>query len=124
MKKAIIPALALILIAMMAGCTMTNGIFTGFSSHSNDTSLSGSYLSFDGSVSRRLSLKAGDTVTFGWEGGGLQPVVERDGEACYVIVDGGSFAIPEDGRYAFSVKGKDENGAFTLTWRIEAATDS
>ena len=87
---------------------------------STDTSLSAGYTGFDGSLAKRVSLKAGDVVTFGLEGGeGLSAAVIRDGEALCDITDGSKFTAPEDGRYDFAMRGKAENGSFSLSWRVE-----
>jgi plastocyanin len=119
-KKTAIIAMAGLILFLACGCTVSNGVFTGMSQQSSDTSLSASYISFDGSLARQVSLKAGDTVSFSFEGGeGLQAAVKQDGEVLCEIADGTTFEAPADGRYAFTVEGIAKNGAFTLTWKAE-----
>jgi hypothetical protein len=119
-RKGTAIALILIAAALIAGCTISSGVFTGMAQSSSDTSLSASYISFDGSVARRVNLKAGDTVTFRLEGGnGLQALVIKSGEELFSIADGAVFTVTEEGSYDFTLKGKAENGSFSLSWAVE-----
>jgi hypothetical protein len=118
LRKGVAVALVLLVVTFAAGCTTSNGVFTGFSHSSTDTSLSASYVSFNGSLTRRVELKAGDEVTFSLEGGeGLEASVMKDGEPLAAILDGGTFTATESGNYDFGLKGKAENGSFTLSWQ-------
>ena len=82
--------LILLFTVLTCGCTISNGIFTGMSQSSTDTSLSASYQSFDGSLARRLTLNKGDNVLFYMEGGeGLAAAVRQNGEPIFNITNGG-----------------------------------
>lgn len=120
--KSIRTAAAFVLITAMAaivcGCTVSNGVFIGMAQSSTDKSLSVSYISFDGSIEKRVPLKAGDEIKFGIEGGGLAAAVIKDGKQIFDIMDGGIFNVPEDGTYAFRLSGKANNGSFKLAWEI------
>lgn len=117
-RRILAVAFATAIIALACGCTISSGVFTGMSQSSTDTSLSASYVSFDGSLARRVSLKAGDEVTFGIEGGdGLEAAVMKGGESVCEITDGAVFTAAEDGAYDFTLRGKAENGSFALTWQ-------
>lgn len=119
-RKGVAIALVLLMAAIAAGCTISNGVFTGMNQSSNDTSLSASYISFDGSLAKRVSLKAGSEVTFSLEGGdGLKAVVTKGGEELFTITEGAAFTAPEDGSYDFTLKGKAENGSFSLKWQVD-----
>ncbi len=107
MKGAAIAAGAVLILCLACGCTVSNGVFVGMSQQSSDTSLSASYVSFDGSLARSVPLKAGDAVRFHYEGGeGLRVTVKKGGEVLCEIADGTVFAAPADGSYAFTVEGK------------------
>ena len=87
---------------------------------SSDTSLSASYLKFDGLIAKRVSLKADDEVHFSYQGDdGLEATVKQSGEVIADIIDGNVFTVPADGTYDFTIKGSAENGAFSLSWSIE-----
>lgn len=121
--KSIVRAAALVLViataALACGCTVSNGMFTGMAQSSTDKSLSASYVSFDGSLARSVSLKAGDEVTFSLEGGeGLLAAVMKGGGSVFGITDGGVFTAAEAGTYEFGLSGKAENGSFTLSWQV------
>lgn len=117
-RKASAFALVIALAVLACGCTISSGVFTGMSQSSTDISLTASYVSFDGSLARRVSLKAGDEVTFGLEGGdGLEAAVMKGGESVCAIADGAVFTADEDGTYDFTLRGKAENGSFALTWQ-------
>ncbi len=119
-RKGTAIALILFTIALSSGCTISSGVFMGMSRSSTDTSLSASYVSFDGSLARRVSLNAGDTVRFSLEGGaGLDAVVAKGGKELFCITDGVKFTAFEDGSYDFMLKGKAKNGSFALSWTIE-----
>ena len=112
-------AVALIL-GVACGCTVSSGVFVGMSQRSSDTSLSASYASFDGSLTRSVLLNEGDEICFHYEGGaGLQAVVRKDGEVLCEIADGTTFTVPADGRYAFAVEGEAKDGGFALAWEID-----
>jgi hypothetical protein len=120
-KKIIAIALVAAIAALACGCTVSNGLFVGMAHSSTDTSLSASYVSFDGSLARRVSLKAGDEVTFGLEGGdGLRAVAAKGGEELFDIADGAMFTAPEDSVYYFMLKGKAKDGSFSLTWKVDS----
>lgn len=119
-RKGAAAALVLLTIVIAAGCTISSGVFVGMSQSSTDTSLSASFVSFDGSLARRVSLKAGDTVTFSLEGGeGLSAVVTKGGEEIFAITDGAAFTAPEGGSCDFALKGKAKDGSFSLSWTID-----
>ena len=87
---------------------------------SSDTSLSASYLKFDGSIAKRVSLKADDEVHFSYQGDdGLTAAVKQGSDVITDITDTGEFIVPADGTYDFTIKGSAENGAFSLSWSIE-----
>ena len=110
---------AMLTVSILGGCTVSSGVFTGMSQQSSDTSLSASYVSFDGSLARSVSLKAGDKVSFSYEGGNdLTASVEQNGNVLFAITDGSTYTAQADGQYAFALEGKAENGAFTLSWKI------
>jgi hypothetical protein len=111
---------AVLATALLGGCTVSNGVFMGMSQQSGDTSISASYVSFDGSLARSVPLEAGDAVSFSYEGGeGLRAFVKQNGQELGGITDGGTFSASADGQYAFVVEGEAENGAFSLSWQIE-----
>ncbi len=120
--KSIRTAATFVLITAMAaivcGCTVSNGVFIGMAQSSTDKSLSVSYISFDGSIEKRVPLKAGDEIKFSIEGEGLAAAVIKDGKQIFDITDGGIFNVPEDGTYAFRLSGKAKNGSFKLAWEI------
>lgn len=117
-RKGAVIAIVLLAAVLAAGCTISNGVFTEMNQSSNDNSLSASYISFDGSLAKRVSLKAGGEVTFSLEGGGgLKAVVTKGGEELLAITDGAAFTAPDDGSYDFTLKGKAENGSFSLSWK-------
>lgn len=112
-------AVAMLTASVLVGCTVSSGVFTGMSQQSSDTSLGASYISFNGSLARSISLKAGDEVSFSFEGGAdLNAAVKQNGKALLEITNGASYTVPADGQYAFAVEGKAENGAFTLSWQV------
>lgn len=112
--------IVLMLMVIMAGCTIKNGVFLGFNDEATDTSLSASYVSFDGSIAKRLSLKADDQVHFNFEGGeGLCAVVIKDSKELCEIADDTTFEAAADGTYDFAVKGTAKKGAFSLSWSVE-----
>ena len=124
MKKTIRAALVLLIVVlvtvMVCGCTVKSGVFIGFTERSSDTSLSASYASFDGSLARRVSLKAGDMVRFRYEGGeGLRAAVRQSGNELCEITDGATFTAPEDGTYSFGVEGKAKDGSFSISWQTD-----
>lgn len=111
---------ALLALCLLAGCTVSNGVFVGMSQSSTDTSLNASYASFSGSVERRVTLEEGDVVTFRYEGGeGLCALVKQDGEERMEISDGAVFTAAADGSYAFAVEGEAKDGAFLLSWQVD-----
>ncbi len=121
--KSIRIAAALVLVtvmaALMCGCTVSSGVFIGMAQSSTDKSLAASYISFDGSLERRVPLKAGDEVKFSLEGGdGLNAAVLKDGKQMFAITSVSVFEASEDGTYAFKLSGKAENGSFALAWEI------
>jgi hypothetical protein len=121
--KSIVRAAALVLVVATAilacGCTVSNGVFMGMAQSSTDKSLSASYISFDGSLARSVSLKAGDEVKFSLEGGeGLSAAVMKGGKSVFGITDGGVFTAAEGGTYDFTLSGKAENGSFSLGWQV------
>ncbi len=118
-KIAMLLAAMAVTAVLAGGCTVSHGVFTGMSEQSSDTSLSASYASFDGSLSRRVQIGEGDTVTFRYEGGeGLRAAVKQGEDTLCEIADGTVFTAPEDGRYLFGIEGEAKNGAFTLSWEI------
>lgn len=122
MKKKITLLLAIAVLAagILGGCTVSNGVFMGLSQQSGNASLSASYISFDGSLARTISLKAGDELSFRYVGDeGLRAIVKQDGQELFEITDSAVYTVPIDGRYAFIVDGKAENGAFSLSWQID-----
>lgn len=117
---AIVIALSLLAATLLGGCSVTSGVFTGMSQSSTETSLSASYLSFDGSFARIVPLHTGEEVTFSLSGGeGLDAAVEKDGKDIFSISDGNTFTVPEDGTYTFVMAGEDNNGSFSLSWEIK-----
>ncbi|MGE5495556.1 MAG: hypothetical protein ACM3S4_09685 [Burkholderiales bacterium] len=104
--------------AIVCGCTVSNGVFIGMAQSSTDKSLSVSYISFDGSIEKRVPLKAGDEVKFSIEGEGLVAAVIKDGKQMFSITDGGIFNAPEEGTYAFRLSGKAKDGSCKLAWEI------
>lgn len=119
-KLILILSAILMLTALLCGCTITSGVFMGMSHSSSDTSLSASYLKFDGSIAKRVSLKADDEVHFSYQGDdGLTAAVKQGGDVITDITDTGEFTVPADGTYDFKVEGSAENGAFSLSWSIE-----
>ena len=113
-------AIAVCTAAVLGGCTVSNGVFTGMSQQSGDISLGASYVSFDGSLARSISLKEGDKVSFSYEGGSdLAAAVKQNGETLFEISSGAVYTVQADGQYAFVVEGKDKNGAFSLSWEID-----
>ena len=113
-------ALSLLTAVLLGGCSVTSGVFTGMSQSSTETSLSASYVSFDGMFSRQVPLKSGEEVTFSLSGDdGLNAYIESNGEEVLRISDGSAYTAPEDAIYIFAVKGKAENGAFSLTWEVD-----
>ncbi len=111
LKKGIIIVMTLACAAVACGCMISSGVFIGINRSYGNYYLRASYKSFDGSLARRVSLGAGDTVTFYCEGSGyLQPVVVRSGEVLFDITDGSEFCAPEGGSYDFTVRGKDKDG--------------
>lgn len=119
-KKAMVGSLVLILVVLICGCTITQGVFTCMSYQSSDTSLAANYQKFDGSIAKRVSLKAGDEVSFSYQPGeGLQAVVKQGKEELCVITDGGTFTAPDDDSYDYTVQGSAKIGAFLLSWEIE-----
>ncbi len=119
-RTAVLPALVLLVIALAAGCTISSGLFLGKSQSSSGTSLSSSYVLFDGSMTRLVSLRSGDEVTYSLEGGeGLSAVVEFGGKTVFTITDGSEYTASEDGFYSFTLQGKAEDGSFSLSWDIE-----
>jgi cold shock CspA family protein len=105
---------------LLGGCTVENGVFMGMSQSSSDTALTASYLSFDGSFARRVTLKTGDEVTFTLEGGdGLSAVIKKSGEDICSISNGSAFITPEDGQYDFTMQGEAKDGSFSLSWQID-----
>lgn len=120
LRKGTAITLVLLAAALAAGCTISSGVFVGMAQTSTDTSLSASYMSFDGSLTRRVELKAEDEVTFSLEGGeGLEALVIKDGQRLGGITDGGTFIAPGNGGYDFTLRGKAENGSFSLSWAVE-----
>lgn len=120
MKKALILMMILVLCMLICGCTITSGVFTGFSRQSSDTSISASYLSFNGSMTKRLSLKEDETLRFAYEGrDGLRAIVEQGSNELCDISDGCTFTVPAQGTYDFTVEGNAQDGAFSLSWEIE-----
>jgi hypothetical protein len=119
-KQVVWMTLAMFAAAVLAGCTISSGVFVGMAQHSSDTSIGASYASFDGSLARSVPLKEGDVVSFDYEGDeGLHAVVKQDGQEFCEIAEGVAFTAPADGRYAFTVEGKAENGSFSLAWQVE-----
>lgn len=118
MKKTMLLLLALGAV-LLGGCTVSSGIFAGMSQNATGTTLSASYASFDGSLSKRVALGQDDAVTFGLSGGeGLSASVRRNGLNVSGITDGAVFVAPEDGEYEFSLEGDAQNGSFFLSWEI------
>lgn len=118
MKKTILILLALG-VALLCGCTVSHGIFSGMSQNATDTTLSASYLSFDGSLAKRVALEQGDVLTFSLSGGEDLPAsVRLDGLSVCEITDGAAFTAPEKGTYELTLAGKAQNGSFLLSWKI------
>jgi hypothetical protein len=110
---------ALLALCLLAGCTVSSGVFVSMSQISTDTSLNASFVSFNGCLERRVTLEEGDVVTFRYEGGeGLCASVKQDGEQQMEIADGTVFTADADGRYAFTVEGEAKDGAFSLSWQV------
>lgn len=119
-KLILILSAILMLTALLCGCTITSGVFMDMSHSSSDTSLSASYLKFDGLIAKRVSLKADDEVHFSYQGDdGLTAAVKQGSDVITDITDTGEFTVPADGTYDFTIKGSAENGAFSLSWSIE-----
>lgn len=119
-KMILVFAIIMVLAVLLCGCTITSGVFMGMSYNSSDTSLTANYKSFDGSITKRLSLKADDEVSFAFQGdSGFNTTVKQSGEELAVITDGSEFTVPADGTYDFTVEGKATDGAFSLSWSIE-----
>jgi hypothetical protein len=49
----------------------------------------------------------------------LQAVVTQSDKTVFEIADGALFTLPKDRQYRLAVKGEAENGAFSLSWKIE-----
>jgi hypothetical protein len=119
-KLIFILATVLMLSVLLSGCTITSGVFTGMSSNSSDTSLNASYISFNGSITKRLPLKADDEVHFAYQSDdGLNGAVKQNGKEMFSITDSSVFTVPSDGTYDFTVEGSGKEGAFSLSWSIE-----
>ncbi len=119
-KLILILSIILMLALLLCGCTITSGVFTGMSHNSSDTSIGASYLTFDGSIAKRLSLKADDEVSFVFQGeDGLMAAVKQGDDVITDITDGSEFTVPADGTYDFTVEGEATEGAFSLSWSIE-----
>lgn len=119
-KLILILSIILMIALLLSGCTITSGVFTGMSRNSSETSISASYLTFDGSIAKRLSLKADDEVSFRYQGDdGLMAAVKQGGDVITDITDSSDFTAPADGTYDFTVEGSAKNGAFSLSWSIE-----
>lgn len=120
MKKVLLLFVLLVMSAVLCGCTITNGVFTGFSHHATDKEINASYASFNGSIAQRLPLKEGDQVTFSYTGDdGLKAAVMQNGSNLCDITDSVTYTVPADGTYYFSVKGEATDGAFSLSWQID-----
>lgn len=119
LKKLIVLIIVITIVMLICGCTISSGVFMEINRSSSDTSLQASYKSFDGSLTRRVSLKAGNEVTFYYEGSGLQPVVKRGKDELVQITNGLVFNVLEDANYSFTVQGNNKNGAFSLSWVVK-----
>ncbi len=120
MKKVLFLLILLGLFAVLCGCTITNGVFTGFSYNATDEGINASYASFNGSIAQRLSLKEDDQITFSYtKDEGLKAAVKQDGAEIFEISDSLTFTVPADGTYDVSVGGKAADGAFSLSWQID-----
>lgn len=120
MKKSALLFVALMLSALLCGCTISSGLFTGFSYNASDKGISASYASFNGSITQRVSLKEGETLSFRYtEDESLKAAVKQNDTVLYDITDSSAFTIPKDGSYDFSVEGKSSGGAFSLSWEID-----
>ena len=120
MKRVVILILALVLSVLLCGCTVTNGLFTGFSYNATDKAINASYASFNGSITQRLSLKEGDALTFRYtEDESLKAAVKQNGTPICTVADLQTFTVPADGIYDVSVEGKSAGGAFSLAWQID-----
>lgn len=120
MKKISIIAVALLVSVLLCGCTITSGVFTGLNHNSSDTSLNASYISFDGSITKRLPLKADDEVHFAYQDDdGLKGAVKQNGDEMFNITNSSVFTAPSDGTYDFTVEGNAKEGSFSLSWSIE-----
>lgn len=119
-RKIYLILIAIIIITLLCGCTITKGTFIGIDQESSDTYLKVSYIKFNGSITRKMDLKEGDQVSFSYESNdNLQAVIRKGDEDILEIADGSTYTAPEDGRYNFIVEGKASDGDFELTWEID-----
>jgi plastocyanin len=109
----------LMILVLSAGCSMTNGTFLMLNEQKSDTSFGASYKEFNGSMARKLDLKAGDRVTFRYlEDEALKASVQQGKDILFEIGDESEFTVPEDGKYTFKVEGTSADGEFLLSWDV------
>lgn len=120
MKKSALLFVALMLSALLCGCTISSGLFTGFSYNASDKGISASYASFNGSITQRVSLKEGETLSFRYaEDETLKAFVKQNDTFLCDIADSLHYNVPQDGTYDISVAGVSSGGAFSLSWEID-----
>jgi hypothetical protein len=118
-KIAVTLTAVLMILVLSAGCSMTNGTFLMLNEQKSDTSFGASYKGFNGSMARKLDLKAGDSVTFRYlEDKELKASVELGDEVLLEIGDESVFTAPEDGSYTFKIEGVSADGEFLLSWDV------
>jgi hypothetical protein len=118
-KIAVTLTAILMILVLSAGCSMTNGTFLMLNEQKSDTSFGASYKEFNGSMARKLDLKAGDSVTFRYlEDKELKASVELGDEVLLEIGDESVFTAPEDGKYTFRIEGISVDGEFLLSWDV------
>jgi plastocyanin len=119
-KKTAAAVIAIMMtMVLLAGCTVTNGTFLVLNEQTSNTSFGASYKEFNGSMARKLDLKAGDRVTFRYlEDDALKASVQQGKEILFEIGDESEFTVPKDGSYTFKVEGTSDEGEFMLSWEI------
>jgi hypothetical protein len=118
-KIAVTLTAILMILVLSAGCSMTNGTFLMLNEQKSDTSFGASYKEFNGSMARKLDLKAGDRLTFRYlEDDALKASVQQGNEILLEIGDESIFTAPEDGGYTLKVEGVSADGEFLLSWDV------